>query len=80
LDDPRYKRLASRLKHIEGLYEELARIATSRTNAKWLVELHRRNIPAMRRTSRISPRRCGDFRKWWYFLVSLSGSVSNSRN
>src|SRR5882724_6744999 len=27
LDDPRYKTLGSRLKHIEGLYEELARIA-----------------------------------------------------
>jgi len=47
LDDPRYKTLASRLKHIEGLYEELARIATTRTNAEWLVELDRRNIPAM---------------------------------
>jgi len=47
LDDPRYKTLASRLKNIESLYEELARIATTRTNAEWLAELDRRNIPAM---------------------------------
>jgi crotonobetainyl-CoA:carnitine CoA-transferase CaiB-like acyl-CoA transferase len=47
LDDPRYKTLASRLKHIERLYEELGRIATTRTNAEWLAELDRRNIPAM---------------------------------
>jgi crotonobetainyl-CoA:carnitine CoA-transferase CaiB-like acyl-CoA transferase len=47
LDDPRYKTLATRLKHIEQLYEELARIAPSRTNAEWLSELDRRNIPAM---------------------------------
>jgi crotonobetainyl-CoA:carnitine CoA-transferase CaiB-like acyl-CoA transferase len=47
LEDPRYKTLATRLKHIEQLYEELARIATSRTNAEWLAELDRRNIPAM---------------------------------
>jgi crotonobetainyl-CoA:carnitine CoA-transferase CaiB-like acyl-CoA transferase len=47
LDDPRYKTLASRLKHIEALYEELGRIATTRTNAEWLAELDRRNIPAM---------------------------------
>jgi crotonobetainyl-CoA:carnitine CoA-transferase CaiB-like acyl-CoA transferase len=47
LDDPRYKTLATRLKHIEQLYEELARIAPSRTNAEWLTELDRRNIPAM---------------------------------
>ncbi|HKQ67016.1 MAG TPA: CoA transferase [Methylomirabilota bacterium] len=47
LDDPRYKTLATRLKHIEQLYEELARIAPTRTNAEWLGELDRRNIPAM---------------------------------
>jgi len=47
LDDPRYKTLASRLKNIEALYEELARIARTRTNAEWLAELDRRNIPAM---------------------------------
>src|SRR5207244_10732371 len=47
LDDPRYKTLGTRLKHIEGLYEELGRIATTRTNAEWLAELDTRNIPAM---------------------------------
>jgi crotonobetainyl-CoA:carnitine CoA-transferase CaiB-like acyl-CoA transferase len=47
LDDPRYRTLATRLRHIEGLYEELAKIATTRTNAEWLTELDRRNIPAM---------------------------------
>ena len=47
LEDPRYKTLATRLKHIEQLYEELARIAPSRANAEWLAELDRRNIPAM---------------------------------
>src|SRR6185369_8539540 len=47
LEDPRYKTLATRLKHIEQLYEELARIAPSRTNAEWLAELDKRNIPAM---------------------------------
>ena len=47
LEDPRYKTLATRLKHIEQLYQELARIAPSRTNAEWLAELDRRNIPAM---------------------------------
>jgi crotonobetainyl-CoA:carnitine CoA-transferase CaiB-like acyl-CoA transferase len=47
LDDPRYKTLGTRLKHIEGLYEELGKIATTRTNAEWLTELDRRNIPAM---------------------------------
>jgi crotonobetainyl-CoA:carnitine CoA-transferase CaiB-like acyl-CoA transferase len=47
LDDPRYKTLGTRLKHIEGLYEELGKIATTRTNAEWLAELDRRNIPAM---------------------------------
>ena len=47
LDDRRYATLASRLRHIEGLYEELAKIAATRTNAEWLAELDRRNIPAM---------------------------------
>ncbi|MGH7356781.1 MAG: CaiB/BaiF CoA transferase family protein [Candidatus Rokuibacteriota bacterium] len=47
LDDARYKTLGSRLKNIEGLYEELARIAATRTNAEWLAELDRRSIPAM---------------------------------
>jgi crotonobetainyl-CoA:carnitine CoA-transferase CaiB-like acyl-CoA transferase len=47
LDDPRYKTLGTRLKNIETLYEELVRIAPSRTNAEWLTELDKRNIPAM---------------------------------
>ena len=47
LDDPRYRTLASRLRHIEILYNELATIALTRTNAEWLAELDRRNIPAM---------------------------------
>jgi crotonobetainyl-CoA:carnitine CoA-transferase CaiB-like acyl-CoA transferase len=47
LDDPRFKTLSTRLKHIEMLYEELGKIATTRTNAEWLVELDRRNIPGM---------------------------------
>jgi crotonobetainyl-CoA:carnitine CoA-transferase CaiB-like acyl-CoA transferase len=47
LDDPRFKTLGTRLKHIEILYEELGKIATTRTNAEWLVELDRRNIPGM---------------------------------
>jgi crotonobetainyl-CoA:carnitine CoA-transferase CaiB-like acyl-CoA transferase len=47
LDDPRYKTLGSRLKHIEFLYEELGKIAVTRTNAEWVAELDRRNIPAM---------------------------------
>src|SRR5919206_449401 len=42
-----YETFGSRLKHIEGLYEELSRIATTRTNAEWLAELDTRNIPAM---------------------------------
>ena len=47
LDDPRFKTLSTRLKHIEILYEELGKIATTRTNAEWLGELDRRNIPGM---------------------------------
>jgi crotonobetainyl-CoA:carnitine CoA-transferase CaiB-like acyl-CoA transferase len=47
LDDPRFKTLGTRLRHIEILYEELGKIATTRTNAEWLTELDRRNIPAM---------------------------------
>jgi crotonobetainyl-CoA:carnitine CoA-transferase CaiB-like acyl-CoA transferase len=46
-DDPRFKTLGTRLKHIEILYEELGKIATTRTSAEWLVELDRRNIPGM---------------------------------
>jgi crotonobetainyl-CoA:carnitine CoA-transferase CaiB-like acyl-CoA transferase len=47
LDDLRYKTLGSRLTHIQYLYEELAKIAPTRTNAEWLAELDKRNIPAM---------------------------------
>jgi crotonobetainyl-CoA:carnitine CoA-transferase CaiB-like acyl-CoA transferase len=46
-DDPRFKTFATRLRHIELLYEELGNIATTRTNAEWLAELDRLNIPAM---------------------------------
>jgi crotonobetainyl-CoA:carnitine CoA-transferase CaiB-like acyl-CoA transferase len=47
LDDPRFKTFATRLRHIEVLYGELNAIAPSRTNAEWLGELDRHNIPAM---------------------------------
>jgi crotonobetainyl-CoA:carnitine CoA-transferase CaiB-like acyl-CoA transferase len=47
LDDPRFKTFATRLRHIEVLYGELNAIAPSRTNAEWLAELDRLNIPAM---------------------------------
>ncbi|HEX9819995.1 MAG TPA: CoA transferase, partial [Methylomirabilota bacterium] len=46
-DDPRYRTLGSRLKHIETLYEELGKIAATRTSAEWLAELDHRNIPGM---------------------------------
>ena len=46
-DDPRFKTFATRLRHIEVLYGELNNIAPSRTNADWLAELDKRNIPAM---------------------------------
>jgi crotonobetainyl-CoA:carnitine CoA-transferase CaiB-like acyl-CoA transferase len=47
LNDPRYTTLGTRLKHIERLYEELASIALTRTNAEWLALLDKHNIPAM---------------------------------
>ena len=47
LDDPRFKTFATRLRHIELLYEELSKIAPSRTNAEWLAELDEKNIPGM---------------------------------
>jgi crotonobetainyl-CoA:carnitine CoA-transferase CaiB-like acyl-CoA transferase len=47
LADPRFKTLSTRLAHIEILYEELGKIATTRTNAEWLEALDRANIPAM---------------------------------
>jgi crotonobetainyl-CoA:carnitine CoA-transferase CaiB-like acyl-CoA transferase len=47
LDDPRFKTLGTRLKHIEVLYEALSHIAPSRTNAEWLAALDAKNIPGM---------------------------------
>ena len=47
LDDPRFKTLGTRLRHIEILYGEVGTIAVTRTNAEWLADLDRLNIPAM---------------------------------
>jgi crotonobetainyl-CoA:carnitine CoA-transferase CaiB-like acyl-CoA transferase len=47
LHDARFKTFGTRLRHIEVLYEELGMIAGTRTNAEWLAELDRHNIPAM---------------------------------
>jgi crotonobetainyl-CoA:carnitine CoA-transferase CaiB-like acyl-CoA transferase len=47
LADERFKTLGTRLKHIELLYEELGKIAMTRTNAEWLEALDRANIPGM---------------------------------
>ena len=47
LHDARFKTFGTRLRHIEVLYEELGKIAATRTNAEWLAELDRHNIPAM---------------------------------
>ena len=47
LEDARFKTLGTRLRHIEVLYDELGKIATSRTNAEWLAALDRHNIPGM---------------------------------
>jgi crotonobetainyl-CoA:carnitine CoA-transferase CaiB-like acyl-CoA transferase len=47
LDDPRFKTLGTRLRHIEILYGEVGAIAVTRTNAEWLADLDRLNIPAM---------------------------------
>src|ERR687898_743931 len=46
-DDPRFKTLGTRLRHIELLYEELATIAATRTSAQWLADLDAKNIPGM---------------------------------
>jgi crotonobetainyl-CoA:carnitine CoA-transferase CaiB-like acyl-CoA transferase len=46
LADPRFRTLASRLTHIELLYEELGKIAATRTNAEWLSLLDAANVPA----------------------------------
>jgi crotonobetainyl-CoA:carnitine CoA-transferase CaiB-like acyl-CoA transferase len=47
LADPRFATLASRLAHIELLYEELGRIVATRTTAEWLAALDRAGVPAM---------------------------------
>jgi crotonobetainyl-CoA:carnitine CoA-transferase CaiB-like acyl-CoA transferase len=47
LDDPRFKTLGTRLRHIEVLYEEVGKIAESRTSAEWLSAMDRHNIPGM---------------------------------
>jgi crotonobetainyl-CoA:carnitine CoA-transferase CaiB-like acyl-CoA transferase len=47
LADARFKSLGSRLRHIEMLYEELGKIAATRTSAEWLAVLDQHNIPAM---------------------------------
>jgi crotonobetainyl-CoA:carnitine CoA-transferase CaiB-like acyl-CoA transferase len=47
LGDPRFATLAARLRHIELLYEEVAKLAPTRTNDEWLGELDRHNIPGM---------------------------------
>jgi crotonobetainyl-CoA:carnitine CoA-transferase CaiB-like acyl-CoA transferase len=47
LADARFHTLASRLAHIEALYEELGKIVATRTSADWLVALERANVPHM---------------------------------
>ena len=47
LGDARYATLASRLKNIETLYEELGRIVATRTTAEWLATLDAAGVPAM---------------------------------
>ncbi|MET0852197.1 MAG: CoA transferase [Candidatus Rokuibacteriota bacterium] len=47
LADPRFKSLASRLAHIEHLYEELGKIVATRTNEEWLGILDEAGVPAM---------------------------------
>ena len=47
LADPRFATLGTRLRHIELLYEEVAKVAPTRSNGEWLTELDRHNIPAM---------------------------------
>lgn len=47
LGDSRFATVASRLAHIEVLYEELSRIVATRTTAEWLEVLDAANIPAM---------------------------------
>src|SRR4029453_3249224 len=46
LADPRFQTLASRLTHIELLYEELGKIVATRTNEEWLGILDEAGVPA----------------------------------
>jgi len=46
-DDARFKTLGTRLRHIEFLYEELGKIAATRTTAEWLADLDSKGIPGM---------------------------------
>jgi crotonobetainyl-CoA:carnitine CoA-transferase CaiB-like acyl-CoA transferase len=47
LADERFRSLASRLEHIERLYEELGKIIATRTSAAWLAALDEAGVPAM---------------------------------
>jgi crotonobetainyl-CoA:carnitine CoA-transferase CaiB-like acyl-CoA transferase len=47
LADPRFTTLALRLRNIDVLYEEVGRIAASRTSSEWLQALDEAGIPAM---------------------------------
>ena len=47
LADARFTTFATRLKHIELLYEELGKIVATRTSAEWLRVLDEANIPAV---------------------------------
>jgi crotonobetainyl-CoA:carnitine CoA-transferase CaiB-like acyl-CoA transferase len=47
LADARFTTFATRLKHIELLYEELGRIVATRTSVEWLRVLDQANIPAV---------------------------------
>lgn len=47
LADDRFRTLASRLAHIERLYEELGAIVATRTSAEWLSLLEEAGVPAM---------------------------------
>jgi crotonobetainyl-CoA:carnitine CoA-transferase CaiB-like acyl-CoA transferase len=45
--DERFRTFATRLAHIEVLYQELGAIVATRTTAEWLKELDAANIPAV---------------------------------
>lgn len=47
LQDPRFSSLNERVKHIEDLYGELARIIATRTTAEWTEMLDEAQIPVM---------------------------------